>query len=264
MKPNLNESRIESLSDLISFGGKPANTWSKWYFRGVHQKDYKLVPKAGRTSNLDDAKLFYYWKKHAAPHMPLLSHSPSEWEMLSIAQHHGLATRLMDWTFNILVAGYFACEGDKTSQQVDGVVYAHYSTDDMLRFREGMDASESSVQYSAASVFEYTGKVARVRPPAVARRISVQGGIFTIHPKPEVPMTESLSASDEWKQGVIPAGCKQALLAELTHLGINRMSLFPDLDGISSHMNWVFSNLPAPPEPPQAEVGGAQANQQQT
>src|SRR2546422_6373760 len=46
----------------------------------------------------------------------------NEWDWLAIAQHHGLPTRLLDWTYNPLVAAYFAVEEEVA--ETDSAIYA--------------------------------------------------------------------------------------------------------------------------------------------
>jgi hypothetical protein len=78
-----------------------------WIFRGHAEANWELKPKAGRPPFLGREKeLFDACKLRAIEHLP--SHMISTWDLLAIAQHHGLVTRLLDWTTTPLNAAYFA------------------------------------------------------------------------------------------------------------------------------------------------------------
>ena len=55
--------------------------------------------------------------RYSRPHLP---HASNEWELLVTAQHHGVPTRLLDWSYSPLVAAHFATLGDAS---VDRVVW---------------------------------------------------------------------------------------------------------------------------------------------
>jgi hypothetical protein len=226
---------IRSFEQLDGLLSSLHDEWWRWYYRGVSRAEHKLIPKAGRPpySDKDDVIIFLNWKRHAFAYLPTGPRELSDWDMLAIAQHHGLATRLLDWSFNPLTAAFFATvDWDGTIHEgVDGAVYAHYSSADVVEPSAG------------EGPFQVEG-IRRLAPTSVIPRIGQQGGIFTIHSPPVTALEESLPEGDRLIKMIIDRGFKKALSVKLSHYGVNRMSLFPDLDGLSAHINWSFNILP--------------------
>jgi len=85
----------------------PAN---EWVFRGHSNEDWRLQPSVGRGESYSpdwERLLLDQFRRLAEPHVT--SAGLTEWDWLALAQHHGLPTRLLDWTTNSLVACFFAC-----------------------------------------------------------------------------------------------------------------------------------------------------------
>ena len=97
------------------------------------------------------------------------------------------------------------------------------------------------VSENVVDPFEYEG-VVQYKPSAVVRRIARQGGHFTLHGPPTLPLDEALGEGETIERVVITKGYRRQLLFELDHYGINKLSLFHDLDGLSEYLNWTIVN----------------------
>ena len=231
----MEEKKVGSFEEFHEIIVEQKKDWRHWFYRGHSDPNYQLVPKAGRPPFFSEAnsdmRYFKSWKKLATPFVDRRDYTEGDW--LSAAQHHGLATRLLDWSFNPLVAAFFALVDNNMPSEkyesCDAVVFAHYSTDD------GLDLS-------ITDPFEPKG-IVRVKPSMSVPRILRQGGIFTLHNPPNLQLDQRLPEGEQLIRIVIDKDAKKSFAESLSHYGVNFVSLFPDLDGVSSHINWVVTHL---------------------
>jgi hypothetical protein len=217
------EHRVESFLELHSVISEYQRD-KLWYFRGHASADWRLLPKAGREPycDVDDKEVFRSFKRQAIEYLDF--RPADDWEWLSVAQHHGLATRLLDWTTNPLVAAFFAVEDPSATSPV---VYA-------VKFRKKVGNEPTNpMTYPHLVIF---------RPSRIVKRITRQGGLFSIHPHPTIPITEKSDEVISIEKIVISPTYRAKPLAELSYYGINAASLFSDLDGVAKFLNWSIES----------------------
>lgn len=225
---------VDTTSGFISLTSKRYFTSSRgqWVFRGHSDQSYQLQPSVGRgghTSETDEkyeGSLFRIFQREAGTHISPIP--TSAWEWLAVAQHHGVPTRLLDWSQNPLVALYFAVA---TNEARPGEVFALHAP---------TRASERTV---GESPFKIT-RPAKYYPNIVSPRIRSQEGLFIACPKPAEMLDMNLR--DDWKleRFTVPSKAKLRLRYELYRLGIHQASLFPDLDGLSAKIKWQHTVNP--------------------
>ena len=222
----MNETRIESFEDFYAEVQKYDS--SLVIYRGVKSANYELIPKIGRitpppscnSTKTNEQEIMRLFKERA---LPYLSKAPrSEWEWLAYGQHYGLPTRLLDWTRNPLVALYFAVEEDG----IDPKKYQHSA---IYIF----DKKKYLPNYEDKDPYELNG-VEKFIPPHISSRITAQSSVFTIHPYPFEAFT-----SDDVTKIIFPIKIRSKLKKTLNKFGIHRASLFPSLDGLASHIQWL-------------------------
>lgn len=192
----------------------------QWLFRG-QSETWPLRPSVGRIRKYGltaEIKAFQAFKSSAISYIDR-SQFDNDWEWLALAQHHGLPTRLMDWTTNALVAFYFACRNGG-SEAKDGAVLALDSSD--LSYAGASGTDPFSIEETVL-----------LQPPAVARRIVAQRGQFTVHHAPDIDWVPA-----KLDTFPIPANMKASVQRSLYALGVDDAFLMADLDGLASTLKW--------------------------
>ena len=234
--------------------GTTSTTW----FRGHSSaRLHLLIPSAGRPHCYNGKSVtFSPRQEHFLLHRfrrrayPLVGRVLNEWDALFLGRHHSLPTRLLDWTRNALAGLYFA---SVHHQDEDGDVWAIVRHDDtqydldVLRLSQSRRGRDGPLQIygsprrERANAKQTLDAVKIIHPFYNSPRIVSQDGAFTLHSRPARPLDTyaglrfleaRLDIAHLFRIPVLARG-KRRIISELDSLGVNRRTLFPDLDGIS-------------------------------
>jgi FRG domain. len=247
-----------------SWNAKIRRYRSPFIFRGANRRDsglesglWRLAHDQNTAASLEN-HLLRNFQKYASSEIGL---SESCWRCLPVAQHHGLPTRLLDWTFSPLVALHFATSNPALYGE-DGVVWSldHLRSNQLLpkalhniAAREGADIFTAGMLESVArSLSEFDALapepfVLFIEPPSLDPRIANQFALFSLISSPEFQMNSWLKLHpDLARQIVIPARLKPEIRDKLDQAGITERLLYPGPDGLA---RWL-ARYYRPPLPP--------------
>jgi len=170
----------------------------------------------------------------------------SVWNWLALGQHHGLPTRMLDWTFSPYVALHFATAHAARFDE-DGAVWCvdfarvHELLPERLRAvleREGADVFTTELledEVESIHALEELGEFALfVEPPSFDARIVNQYALFSLLSKSDLSLDSWLASRTElWHRIVIPAELKWEVRDKLDLANVTERVLFPGLDGLS-------------------------------
>lgn len=259
---------------------------SPFAFRGVQEAPWKLetsLIRLGDSIDPPEKHLLRNFRKYAHPHVV---DNDSLWYWLTFAQHHGLPTRLLDWTFSPYVALHFAT--DKLSHFTrDGAVWMAripgihqalpkiladalklegsfvFTTEMLTRFEQselrasasmfGMGATERAGGTRTIRTLEEFDGLAKkeflvfFEPPSIDERIVNQFALFSILSNPNKTIDSFLEYhAAHVRKIVIPATLKPEVRDKLDQANITERVLFPGLDGLSAWLQRHYGKYPKP------------------
>jgi FRG domain len=237
--------------------------WNPWY-RGHSDAEWKLLPSMYRSTVYADKEreLLRDFKIRMSTEAAFNPQNEMDW--LFIAQHHGLPTRMLDWTENPLVALFFAV--DNYSNGKNGKVLAIHPAEyneaiafslgnnvhDYKKYGPLISVPTSDHQYFAFYVLDLIGlNIPRIphailpmafRPKSYFKRSMSQSGVFTIHGNDKRPIDEIERSDLKIVEITIPESYKSKLFRQLFDIGINHGSLFGDPDSIAKSVKYRYSD----------------------
>lgn len=213
----------------ISFDlcGKPFFSEKKYVFRGQRNQNWPLISGFDRIFGVLD------FKRRKQSEESLISEfrnccrdlkendrfiSYSDIEILSIGQHYGLPTRLLDWTYSLYTAAFFAFGYNKSDDSKQISIWVIDMEHEVWNSDLGVEIVKSKLIEN-----EYQKK---------------QRGIFTLNKSPHISLEEFVLACSKrcdingaLTQILIPYSEREIALNDLDMMNINHMYLFPGLEG---------------------------------
>jgi hypothetical protein len=228
---------------------------SPFIYRGLSDFEYELMTSLTRMggSYIELEKhLLRNFKKYAYNAHP---QGTSDWHWLALAQHHGLPTRLMDWTYSPYVALHFATENIHR-YDTDGVIWAlnYEKVNTYLPERPrsiisqvGSNSFTGDMLLQAYPTLEVLSEtedefVIIFESASLDHRIVNQFALFSMMSKPDGILSRWMEQyPDLYFRIKIPAAMKWEIRDRLDQANINERVLFPGLQGISKWLKRHYS-----------------------
>lgn len=234
------------------YRGHPDNTWhlSPGLFRDMPKTKNNLIT---RDRWWVESDLYYEFRSRARV---LHNNSLTDWDVLFFMQHHGVKTRLLDWSESLGPAIYFALIGCKKPGYGQPCIWLLNPYGLNEKFHDGrelwspenLDTYNPKYDYSyeelllggyeeeGGEMFYWDEPVA-IYPNRRGDRLTNQGGYFTIHGNNVLPINKMKGNEDYVVKVDLPKAAIDSALEFLELSGINHFTLFPDLDGLAKYLN---------------------------
>ncbi len=218
---------------------------SSFCYRGHAISDWELRAKVYRSSRLNhyETGIANAFRDLAYSRYTKCPDIDDYGGWVSLMQHYGLATRLLDWSTSVAVALYFAVGDDSYDKDAKDAAIWVLRPQTLNNMSCGINnvlpADTPQVKEFFYGVFRKSRDLdhlpVAIHLPHFDLRMSAQSALFTMH-FDGTPLETQLDTQVVTKF-VIPAGVVELIRSDLMWLGINKATLFPDLATLAEHIN---------------------------
>lgn len=232
---------IQDLIDLIYL--KVIKDNRILWFRGHSNSSWELKPSIWRQYNKEEERNFSHrFKSRASARNIDLPKYNESGKWLSLMQHYGLPTRLLDWTRSPMIAMYFALEpyiyknNDVTNDACIWILEPHElnKTENFGDYTPSIESEECLPVINPAFLGnkKETNQVISVMSTEFDQRMFVQQGAFSIHSRTD-SLDKQAKSKNYLTKLIIPKINIKRLCIEMDICGFRKGDLFPDLDNLS-------------------------------
>lgn len=223
--------------DTICFRGHADKDWNLYPTLFVLKEKLKLQDSAILNK---ENNIFSDFITNAGS---LINSNLTDWEILFLMRHHGIPTRLLDWTENFGTALFFALNGNGKTPTI--WMFNPHKLNEITYSNPGIPNPINDLIFNYSEA--YLDKTANpfvnpicIIPARNSDRLFAQKGLFTLHGSNIEPLNKIKGVSNCFKKFEVPIDCIDEAKKFLTLAGINHYSIFPDLDGLSKHLTQEY------------------------
>lgn len=225
---------------------------SQCVFRGVSRADFDMrtsLMRLGEEAWTLEDHLLRNFRKYA--HREVVPFD-DDWNWVALGQHHGLPTRLLDWTYSPYVAMHFATADIDDFDQDGAIVVVDFikahellprALQDVLREHGSQVFTTELLRQYARTLRRFDARnrelshedfVLFFEPPSLDERITNQFAVFSLMSKPQLTLGDWLAQNPMvCRKIVIDHAIKWEVRDKLDQANITERVLFPGLDGLS-------------------------------
>lgn len=231
-----------------------------WAFRGQHAANWPLVSSLTRRLQtfspdpalwpLREARAMRIFRRKAHIHLQDRSALDDELRCLALMQHHGAATRLLDFTKSPFVAAFFALE----SARADVAVFA-LNTPALWHLTPAFDRALTRDLIDPRIPGNFERYFARNElpvlwfgePSQMDRRLAAQSGLFVVPGVLDQSLDDILQGyggtEELLHQFILSPQMRHEAMHALYRMNVTYATLFPDLDGLARSLGYELESI---------------------
>jgi len=272
-------------NDLKQYLFRINSNKNKWIFRGLNSDKYELKSSLERSVKEVNRRPIYFnniygeytCNAHNYLNTEDTPNDADSLEWLSLMQHHGAPTNLLDWTYSPYIASYFSVEDIEHKEISEDKQFCIWCINETVLLqlcreyfvRKGLkgDFSVHGKQFNKSELFkeilnhtfsDNQGFVLPINPMKRNLRLLSQQGTFTFLGNLRfdfaynfcnlIHLVKSLTFPTYHDENIIRKICiKSTLVDEIRHdlflMNITARTLFPGIDGYSKSLKQYISKL---------------------